>query len=222
MGGDRDRAEVLAGGCVQSAAVFLPVIPCSGLAQESHNIIEKRVALGAEQSVSVGRVTCPGMEDTMTLYVIRGDRVTAHISPPATISEGELVVQSLDDIEASGLSKAGLTAIWNALPGATKLAKFKDRKAAAQRLWAAFAELPVDPQRVGSPSRTGSKQAQIIDLFRRAEGATVAEVIAATGWQPHTVRGIVSGTLKKKLGLTVISAKEERGRVYRIPAQAAV
>ena len=159
----------------------------------------------------------------MALYVIRGDSVTAHASPPATISEGELMVQSIEGIEASGLSKAELTAIWNALPGATKLAKFKDRKAAAQRLWAAFAELPVDPERVaGSPApRAGSKQAQVIDLFRRAEGATVAEVIAATGWQPHTVRGIVSGTLKKKLGLTVISAKEERGRVYRIAAQAA-
>jgi hypothetical protein len=160
------------------------------------------------------------MEDTMTLYVIRGDCVTAHISPPAPISEGELVVQSLADIEASGLSKAELTAIWNALPGVSKLAKFKDRKAAAQRLWAAFAELPVA---IGSAApRAGSKQAQVIDLFRRAEGATVAEVIAATGWQPHTVRGIVSGTLKKKLGLTVVSAKEQRGRVYRIPAQASV
>jgi hypothetical protein len=164
------------------------------------------------------------MEDTMMLYVIRGDSVTAHASPPAIISEGERVVQSIADIEASGLSKAKLTAIWNALPGATKLAKFKDRKVAAQRLWAAFAELPVDPERVaGSPTpRAGSKQAQVIDLFRRAEGATVAEVIAATGWQPPTVRGIVSGTLKKKLGLTVTSAKEERGRVYRIAAQAAV
>ncbi len=148
----------------------------------------------------------------MTLYVIRGDSVTAYASPPATISEGEVVVQSIEDIEASGLSIAELAAIWNALPGATKLAKFKDRKAAARRLWAAFAELPVDPERAGSPApRAGSKQAQVIDLFRRAEGATVAEVIAATGWQPHTVRGIVSGTLKKKLGLTVVSAKEERG-----------
>ena len=159
----------------------------------------------------------------MTLYLIRGDSVTAHASPPAIISEGQLVVRSIDDIEGSGLSKAELTAIWNALPGATKLAKFKDRKAAAQRLWAAFAELPVEPERVAeSPApRAGSKQAQVIDLFRRAEGATVAEVMTATGWQPHTVRGIVSGTLKKKLGLTVVSAKEERGRVYRIAAQAA-
>ena len=89
---------------------------------------------------------------------------------------------------------------------------------------AARADQQRDPERVaGSPNpRAGSKQAQVIDLFRRAEGATVAEVIAATGWQPHTVRGIVSGTLKKKLGLTVTSAKEERGRVYRIAAQAAV
>jgi len=179
--------ETSSRGFAQSAAVFLRVIPCSGLAQESHNIIEKRVALGAEQSVSVGRATCPGMEDTMTLYVIRGDSVTAHASLPATISEGERVVQSIEDIEASGLSKAELTTIWNALPGATKLAKFKDRKAAAQRLWAAFAELPVDPERAASSPdlRAGSKQAQVIDLFRRAEGATVAEVIAATGWQPH-------------------------------------
>ena len=48
------------------------------------------------------------------------------------------------------------------------------------------------------------------------EGATVDEVASATGWQRHTVRGVFSGTLKKKLRLTIASAKEERGRVYRI------
>src|SRR5438552_11202296 len=61
-----------------------------------------------------------------------------------------------------------------------------------------------------------SKQAEVIALLRRPEGATVAEVVAATGWQPHTVRGLFSGTLKKKLGLTLSSAQEQRGRVYRI------
>src|SRR5438477_6002315 len=85
------------------------------------------------------RATCPDKEDTMTLYAIRGDSVTAHSSAPAIVSEGELAVQSIKDIEASGLSKAELTGIWNALPGTAKLAKFKDRKTAAQRLWAAFA-----------------------------------------------------------------------------------
>jgi len=164
------------------------------------------------------------MEDTMTLYIIRDVSVAAHASPPATISEGELVVRSIEDIETSGLSKAELTAIWNALPGAPRLTVFKDRKTAAQRLWAAFAELPVDPDENAEAAtpRASSKQSRVIELFRRAEGATVAEVIAATGWQPHTVRGVVSGTLKKKLGLTVVSVKEERGRVYRIPAEAAV
>jgi Protein of unknown function (DUF3489) len=68
-----------------------------------------------------------------------------------------------------------------------------------------------DPQ----PARA-TKQAEVIALLRRPEGVTVDEVRAVTGWQPHTVRGVFSGALKKKLGLAVIAAKEERGRVYRI------
>jgi len=60
----------------------------------------------------------------------------------------------------------------------------------------------------------------VIALLRRPEGATVDEVrAAATGWQPHTVRGVFSGALKKKLRLAIASAKEERGRVYRIAEQ---
>ena len=55
-------------------------------------------------------------------------------------------------------------------------------------------------------------------MMRRPEGATVDEVATAMGWQRHTVRGLFSGTLKKKLGLTLASAQEERGRVYRLAA----
>ena len=66
------------------------------------------------------------------------------------------------------------------------------------------------------PVPSQSKQAAVIALLRRPEGATVTEIVAATGWQPHTVRGLFSGTLKKKLGLTLSSAQEQRGRVYRI------
>jgi hypothetical protein len=61
-----------------------------------------------------------------------------------------------------------------------------------------------------------SKQAEVIVMLRRPDGTTVAEVVSATGWQPHTVRGLFSGTLRKKLGLTLSSTQEERGRVYRI------
>lgn len=67
--------------------------------------------------------------------------------------------------------------------------------------------------------REGTKQAQLIAMLRMPEGATIAEIAAATGWQPHTVRGAIAGALKKKLGLEVTSEKvEERGRVYRLPA----
>ena len=62
-----------------------------------------------------------------------------------------------------------------------------------------------------------SKQAAVIALLRRPEGVTVGEIVSATEWQPHTVRGLFSGTLKKKLGLGLNSAAEVgRGRVYRI------
>jgi len=66
--------------------------------------------------------------------------------------------------------------------------------------------------------RTDSKQSKLIEMLKRPEGATIAEVIKALQWQAHTVRGAIAGALKKKLGLKVESEKvdAERGRVYRI------
>ena len=66
--------------------------------------------------------------------------------------------------------------------------------------------------------RAGTKQARIIAMLQRPEGATVAEMVEATSWQAHTVRGSISGALKKKLGLPVAAEKVEgRGTVYRLP-----
>jgi hypothetical protein len=66
-------------------------------------------------------------------------------------------------------------------------------------------------------TRDGTKQAMIIELLKRPGGATLAEIVEATGWQAHTVRGAMAGALKKKLGLTITSEKDEsKGRVYRI------
>ena len=65
--------------------------------------------------------------------------------------------------------------------------------------------------------RQGTKQQQMIDLLRRPKGATLLEIVEATGWQQHTIRGAMAGALKKKLGLTITSEKDQsRGRVYRI------
>ena len=66
-------------------------------------------------------------------------------------------------------------------------------------------------------AQTGTKLSALVDLLKRKNGATIPDIAAATGWQSHSVRGAISGALKKKMGLTVVSALEEgRGRVYRI------
>ena len=66
--------------------------------------------------------------------------------------------------------------------------------------------------------RPASKQAKLIAMLKRPEGATIDAIVKALDWQPHTVRGAIAGALKKKLGLKVESEKvdPERGRVYRI------
>jgi hypothetical protein len=66
-------------------------------------------------------------------------------------------------------------------------------------------------------AREGSKKSEVIDLMRRSQGATLAEIMELTGWQSHTVRGFVSGTLIKKLGLNVESFRSnEKERTYRV------
>jgi len=68
-------------------------------------------------------------------------------------------------------------------------------------------------------NRAGSKTAQIVELLKRPGGATMQEIMKATEWQPHSVRGFVSGTLGKKMGLSVESAKTESGeRTYSLKA----
>jgi hypothetical protein len=73
------------------------------------------------------------------------------------------------------------------------------------------------PKRAPRRKREGTKQATLIDMLRRKQGATIAQIAEATGWRNHTIRGAISGALKKKLGLDVTSEKTEDGpRIYRI------
>ncbi len=72
---------------------------------------------------------------------------------------------------------------------------------------------------VATAARQGSKTAQMLDLLKRPGGATSKELMKATGWLPHSIRGFLSGTVGKKMGLTVISTKGEDGeRTYSIEA----
>ena len=61
-----------------------------------------------------------------------------------------------------------------------------------------------------------TKQERLLALLRRPEGVTIWQAAKALDWQPHSVRGVISGVLKKRLGLTVTSDKGDDGRVYRV------
>ena len=74
---------------------------------------------------------------------------------------------------------------------------------------------PVQKASIGN-ERSNSKQQKVLDLLRRPEGASIAAVGKATGWQHHSVRGFFAGLVRKKLGLKLESAKTDGVRIYKI------
>ena len=96
------------------------------------------------------------------------------------------------------------------------LASCRATMAELQRADAKLAAEAPAPGAGGEP-RAGTKQARLIEMLRRPEGATIAQIAESSGWQPHSVRGAIAGALKRKLGLTVTSEKPENGeRIYRL------
>jgi hypothetical protein len=154
----------------------------------------------------------------MCIYIIGNDGITLCRETPTAVNQGEIAVASNEELHAARFTGKRLLALWNALPGGEKRRKVGDRDGLIDQLWSAIELLP-DPQ---SDTKRPSKQDAVIAMLRRPKGATVDEVASTTGWQRHTVRGVFSGTLKKKLGLTLASAQEDRGRVYRIAEPARV
>ncbi len=141
-----------------------------------------------------------------------------------------------------------VVAFYNGLPGVKGTKRFEDRKIAVSRIWAALggaadsapAQTPTKARAVApkaarpakvakrkavAKARTpkaagaGTKQAIIQELVARPGGASLGELMAATGWQKHSVRGFIAGTLKKKLGASVESTKDAAGeRRYSMAA----
>ena len=71
--------------------------------------------------------------------------------------------------------------------------------------------------KTAGPARDGSKAAKVLELLKRPDGVTLKELRKATGWQAHSVRGFLSGAIRKKMGLTVTSTKTEDGeRTYSV------
>ena len=93
------------------------------------------------------------------------------------------------------------------------------KKAAKAPKAAKTPETPKAPkaEKKAGAAREGSKTATVLAMIQRAKGATLAEIMEATNWQAHSVRGFISGTMGKKMGLKVESSKRDDGtRVYSI------
>ena len=140
-----------------------------------------------------------------------------------------------------------LVEVWNKLPGVKPVQKFTDRKTACGRIWKALQQQeagggapgrhvapgggkarskarqgqkrPTPPQGAKKAGeRQGSKTAKILALLERKDGASLKELMAATGWQAHSVRGFLSGQVGKKMGRKVDSFAQDGERQYHIKA----
>ncbi len=186
----------------------------------------------------------------MTTFAIDTDNtITAYLAGEA-IPEGQARFSSEKEFAklAASWPTDRLVEIWNGFAGVPPFGdlkpvkKFTDRQTAVARIWKAVQALTptLAPQAAAHPSskdapkkaksskeatpakdaREGSKKAVVLELLRRPEGATLADIMSATGWQAHSVRGFLSGALGKKMGLAIESVKTPDGaRSYRLKAQ---
>ena len=174
----------------------------------------------------------------MATFTIDSDNSITGYASGEAIPEGKLerftTAGELAELAAEWPANR-LAEVWNSIPGLKPVKKFTNRKTAVARIWKAVQSLAsranapdVAPKAARSrkqasrepkphTGRDGSKKDAIIKLLRRAKGATLSELMTATGWQAHSVRGFISGTLGKRLKLKVDSFKTDKGdRAYRV------
>ena len=174
----------------------------------------------------------------MATFTIDSDNNITGYAPGETVpdrnterftTEGELATL------AEQWPAARLVEVWNSIPGLAPVRKFTSRKTAVARIWKAAQSLvsrqnapdvrtkPANSRKrptakeKAHTARDGSKKADIIRLLERAKGETLGELMEATGWQAHSVRGFISGTLGKKLKMKIDSFRTDKGdRTYRV------
>ena len=176
----------------------------------------------------------------MTTFRIDADNKITALDASEQIEESGGEGETFSSVQelmalAEKWSAARLVEIWSSLPGVQPVQRFTNRQVATTRIWKALQRLaPSGEAEMGRvavkrPSvgrkappaarkqRGGnSKTTRMIALLRRPQGATLQTIMKATVWQTHSVRGFISGQLKKKLELKVRSVKREGKRVYSI------
>ena len=177
----------------------------------------------------------------LTFTIDRNNHITVLPSTPQALVNPE-TARSSDARNLGHPAKCGpgprLVEIRNALPSHKPVKRFTNSQVAVARIGAAAQSLAprgtaalriVPPKaksgkrasRIQDPAATGrrGKTGRILKLLRRPGGATLKQLIAATRWQAHSVRGFLSGALKKKMGLKIVSTKPVSGnRRYSIQA----
>ena len=181
----------------------------------------------------------------MRLFAIDTDNNITAFPAAEQIPEGQEHFASEKELAKLATNWPGdrLVLVWNGFAGVTPfddlkpVKKFTDRKSAVARIWKAIQRLDAAPApqaadvapkgkksrkaakaEDGAPTaREGSKKAIVLDLLKRPNGASLKEIMAATDWQAHSVRGFISGAITKKMGITVESFKTKEGdRAYKV------
>lgn len=141
-----------------------------------------------------------------------------------TAAQGEKVWREGLDGErvALAITAAGLKAIGIEPEPTSKLADAQVKAPAPKERKNRARVQDTRPRQAGEQTKgvkPGTKMAQLIEMLGRRNGVTIEEITATIGWQAHSIRGAISGAVKKKLGLAVVSERVEgRGRVYRLDA----
>ena len=171
----------------------------------------------------------------LTFSIDRKDSITVIDSADAGHPGKEVRFHSEKDWEdlVQNWPLTRLVNIWNGIAGTVPVSKFANRKMAAARIWKAIQNLEPVPKQLPAkrdkaappvkatapvePAKGSSKKDEIIALLSSPAGATLPQLMAATGWQKHSIRGFLSGTLNKKMGLELSSSKNDVGeRLYRV------
>jgi hypothetical protein len=175
--------------------------------------------------------TNSGRRSNMKTFIISSENKVTAGAEPQPNATGAVPFTTIDELTqmTHEWPMARLVAVWNGLPGVIAVRRFTDRDTAIARIWKTLqnaaestkvSRFPRAKNRSGSKktlAREGTKKARILSLLKRRNGATLQDIVRATGWQVHSVRGFISGNVGKQMGLKVNTSTRSNGaRSYHI------
>jgi Protein of unknown function (DUF3489) len=198
--------------------------------------IKIQVQLAPDVAAASTDESKPGAESTMSTSNTTdrfGSDCTLEVlaAGQAKPGDADVTASSLEELAAATRDwrMPQFVTLWNMLPGVQAVKRFENRTVAIARIWRAIERLHNEPKpkgkgaakKKGRDGTIGSKSNRILALLQAPKGATLTALMEATGWQAHSVRGFLSGTVSKRLGLRVDSFRSNGERVYALRAASA-